>query len=231
MKIFNLSQTPKAVIEASQAEGFSIRCMETSESVELMIMDEIGKNPWGEGIGASDVVSFLGSNRGKPVNVRINSFGGSFYEGLVMHNAFLEHDAEITATIQGIAFSAATLPAMGASKLVMSAQADFGIHRAWTVAGGNQRQMMAVVEWLEKVDNHLAEIYQAKTGATSDQMNQWLDGTDDGTIFSSSEALAVGFADEVIEAKKPTNDKSKAAQALAAMHRQKIKSRIRSLTS
>ena len=144
MKIFNLHKTPKAVIEASKADGFQIRCMATDDAAELMIMDEIGKDPWGDGIGASDVVSFLGSNRGKPVNVRINSFGGSFYEGLVMYNAFLEHDAEITATIQGIAFSAATLPAMGASKLVMSAQADFGIHRAWTIAMGNQKQMAGV---------------------------------------------------------------------------------------
>lgn len=230
MNRFDIKATPQTVVEASQAEGFSIRCMDAGDGpAELMIMDDIGKDPWGDGIAASDVVSFLSSNKGKPVNVKINSFGGSAYEGLVMYNAFLEHDAEITATIQGIAFSAATMPAMGADKLIMSAQSDFGIHRAWTVAGGNQNQLKGVLEWLASVDNHLLDVYEDKTGASREQIENWMDGTDDGTVFNATEALENGFADEVLPSKSKRQS-SKAVSTIANRRRQKIKSRIRSLT-
>jgi ATP-dependent Clp protease protease subunit len=227
MRIYNLNRTPKAVIEASKAEAFQIQCNDSdgTKPAELLIMDEIGKDFFGDGIGASDVVGFLANNQSKPVNVKINSFGGSFYDGLVMYNAFLQHDADITATIQGIAFSAATLPAMGATRLVMSAQSDFGIHRAWTLAAGNQNELRATVEWLESVDQHLIDVYQAKSKQTQGQIDTWLDGTDDGTVFNASQAVEMGFADEVLE-RKVENTKANLA-TLANLHRQKIKSRIR----
>jgi ATP-dependent Clp protease protease subunit len=231
MKRFNIKSTPKTVVDAESAgTGFAIQCRDADGDTpaELLIMDVIGEDAFGDGVSARDVVGFLGNNQG-PINVKIDSFGGSFYDGLVMYNAFLQHDGPITANIQGIAYSAATLPAMGASKMVMSAQSDFGVHRAWTMAIGNQKQMSATVEWLQNVDNHLAEIYQEKTGARLDQVTEWLDGIDDGTVFSASEAIEVGFADAIVGQRKQP-DANNRLKSLASLHRQKIKSRIKTQT-
>lgn len=229
MKRFDIKTTPRAVVDAATAESaFSIQCRESEQGAELIIMDHIGEDGWGDGLAARDVVSFLKNNTG-PISVLIDSTGGSFYDGLVMYNAFLDHDGEITAKIQGLAFSAATLPAMGASKLVMASQSDFGIHRAWTVAAGNQNQLSGVIEWLAKVDDHLANIYQEKSGSDIEQINDWLDGTDDGTLFNAEEALAAGFADSIEgQRKQPQSAGKKTYQSLVNMHRQKIKSKVKS---
>ncbi len=196
--MFNLSKTPKHICaSADKNPTMRIVAMEEGETPELIIMDSIGKDFWGDGIAASEVVSFLSKHKDSNVKARFNSFGGDAYEGLVMHNSFAQH-GNVTAVIEGIAFSAAAIAAAGANKVVMQKQSNFGIHRAWTVAMGNVNGLKASVEWLESVDEHQINIFGNRTGEDRETVIGWLEGTDDGTVFDAEESKTLGFADEIL---------------------------------
>ena len=194
-------------------------------------MDVIGDDGWGGGISEGNVQTFLNDNRTKPVSIKINSLGGSFYSGLSIFNQLLDHPKPVTATVTGIAFSAASLIAMGADRLIMNEASDFGIHKAWTFTLGNADELTAAAEWLNSVDAHGITVYQAKSGASRQQVVDWLTGSGDGmgTKFSATEALAAGFCDEVIPIKKPEPESkfnSSHAKLAAEIQQKRIKARL-----
>src|SRR6188508_455402 len=71
----------------------------------LYLYDDIGGY---DGISAKDVANALREIPGKPVDVHINSGGGSIFEADAIHNALRRHDATVTGYIDGIAASAAS---------------------------------------------------------------------------------------------------------------------------
>tara|TARA_A100001391_G_scaffold205094_1_gene203447 strand:+ start:499 stop:1212 length:714 start_codon:yes stop_codon:yes gene_type:complete len=190
--------TPQKAEQSSRMRA-SIR--NDGNVAELLIMDQIGEDSYGDGVSAESVVNFLRINRTKPINVRINSPGGLVYEGLVIMNALASHDATVTVTIEGLAYSAASFIAMAGDTVRMYKASDFGIHRASIIAMGNRKEIQSVRDWLNTIDNHLVDIYQAKTGQPRKKIIDWLDGVSDGTVFSADEALKAGFCDEVIDPK------------------------------
>lgn len=185
-----------------------------AEATELLIMEDIGKDMFGDGLAATDVLSFLERNDGVDINVRINSPGGLVYDGLVIYNALSQHTGKVTATIEGLAYSAASVIAMAADELVMHAASDIGIHRAWGAAAGNSAIMLDVAEWLQTIDGHLVDIYTAKTGLSAEQIEMYMDGTVDGTLFSAEKAVELGFADKVLPLK--VKESSEPAEAAAS---------------
>lgn len=189
---------------------------------ELLIMDDIGESWYGEGVTAKDVVGFMNQHRDREINVRVNSPGGLVYDGLVIYNALASHEKQVTVTIEGLAFSAASFIAMAGDTIRMYEASDIGIHRAWGGAMGNAKAMRGVAEWLDTIDGHLIDIYEARTSASREQIEEWIDGTDDGTLFSAKEAVAAGFADEIIPAKTKSNRKANATSQIASVHSRRI---------
>jgi len=219
--MFNLKTIPQNIKAALSDEDFKIYA-KAGDEIELLIMDVIGADFMGEGIGAAQVAEFLGDNKDKPVNVRLNSPGGLAFDGVAIYSALSAHPQQVTATVEGLAFSAASIVAMGADTVRMFEASKFGIHRSMGVAVGNAKAARGLAEWLDQLDDTMVEIYQAKTGATKDQIGEWMDGTVDGTLFSAAEAVEAGFADELIPLKKkPAADKMAAHSRYAAELRQK----------
>lgn len=196
----NLAGAPSSVREKG-GDRLPIEIRNQADSAELLIMDQIGEDSYGDGVSATSVVDFLKTNRKKPIHVRINSGGGDAYCGLVIFNALASHNATVTVTIEGLAYSAASFIAMAGDRIRMYRASDFGIHRASIVAWGNKRAMQSVTDWLSTIDEHLIDIYQAKTGQTRDQIEKWLDGVSDGTVFSATQCKEHGFCDEILDPK------------------------------
>jgi ATP-dependent protease ClpP protease subunit len=213
MPVLNLN-APNNVREAFSSSTFKVFCKDSeggNAPAELLIMDEIGKDFFGDGVGASDVVGFLSNNRGKPLNVRINSPGGLVYDGLTIYNNLLAHDADVTATIEGLAYSAASFIAMAADKIRMFEASDIGIHYAWGGGIGNKAVLRDAADWLEGIDEHLLDIFEARTGRQRDEINAWMAGNVDGTLFSAKKAVEYGFADELIQPKKSNGGRNQSA--------------------
>lgn len=129
------------------------------------------------------------------VTVRINSYGGDSFEGVAVMNALRHHDGEITAVVEGVAASAASVIAVGgASRLVMRPGSELMIHDAWTFADGNAADLEKIASDLERTSQSVAEIYAEKAGGDVDEWREMMRAE---TWFSAREAVEAGLADAV----------------------------------
>lgn len=202
------------------------------EEATLYVYDAIGS--W-FGIAASDFVQALADIKAKTIHLRIQSPGGSVFEAEAMQTALQQHPARVIAHIDGMAASAATTLALGADEVEISDGGMFMIHNAWNIAIGNADDMLEMAAHLEKVDANIAADYQRKTGASLEQIKEWMDAE---TWFSAAEALEHGFVDriykpdgdddgEALDKCKPKKGQDAADQAKAGKHA--LASRLRAL--
>lgn len=181
------------------------------EEATLYVYDAIGA--W-FGISASDFVQALAGVKAKLLHLRIDSPGGSVFEAEVMQTALQQHPARVIAHIDGLAASAATTLALGADEVEISDGGMFMVHNAWNIAIGNKKDMLDSAALLEKIDANIAADYQRKTGASAEQIAEWMDAE---TWFSAAEALTHGFVDRIYTpaGDNPEDDKAKDSKARA----------------
>lgn len=203
-----------AVLNQSSSSDFKVGVRAQDDSVEMMIHGVIGDS-W-EALDSASVTAFLKANKGKPVNVDINSPGGLAYDGVSIYNALVQHDAAVNVDITGIAASAATIIAMAGDRIRIAENGSFMIHRAMAVAVGNQKVMLDVAEFLDKLDGQIAATYAARTGRKAETMLKLMDGTIDGTTFSGREAVDNGFATELIPLKKKGSESNSAGSPVTS---------------
>ena len=170
-------------------------------------------------ITAAETIAKLADMTGD-VTVRINSYGGDSFEGVAVMNALRHHDGQVTAVIDGVAASAASVIAVGgADRLVMRPGSELMIHDAWTFADGNAADLTKVAGDLERTSQSMAELYAQKAGGDPDV---WRDMMRAETWFSAQEAVDAGLADAVEDGRtveKPVLAKSGPRFAYAGRER------------
>lgn len=177
-----------------------------ADEAEVLLYDEIG-GWWG--IQADDIRRELDGLAAKTVHVRINSPGGSVFDGMAVYNALREHDARIITHIDGLAASMASVIALAGDEVRMSESAFLMIHDPWTITIGDAEQLRKDAALLDKIGGQAAHIYQAKTGATSDEVRGWMEAE---TWFTGQEAADAGFIDAI---DNPAEEDDAAAQVAA----------------
>lgn len=130
------------------------------------------------------------------IHVRINSPGGDVFGARPMAQALREHPANVITHIDGVAASAATVVALAGDEVRMAPGGFFMIHNAWMLTMGDSEELMSDAALLEKVDGTLVDDYVRKTQADRIQIVQWMK---DETWFEATEALDVGFVDQVTD--------------------------------
>lgn len=145
-------------------------------------------------ITAAETIAKLADMTGD-VTVRINSYGGDSFEGVAVKNALRAHAGHVTAVVDGVAASAASVIAVcGADRVVMRPGAELMIHDAWTFADGNAADLTKVAADLERTSQAMAEMYAEKAGGGAER---WRDMMRAETWFSAQEAVDAGLADAV----------------------------------
>ena len=173
------------------ASWYAIRARATG--AEVAIYDEIGAC----GVSAKGFLAELGSlPEGAPIDLRVNSPGGSVFDAVAIHNALKRHEGTVTVWIDGIAASAASYVAMAGDEIVMPENAFLMIHDPAGLAMGTAADMRAMAEALDKVAGSLAAGYAAKSGRSLDEIAALMAAE---TWLDAREALALGFADRLIE--------------------------------
>src|SRR5690606_20738675 len=99
----------------------------TDEEVEVMLYDEIGG--W-FGATADELIAQLKSVTAPRMRVRINSPGGSVFEGIAIANALRAHPAAVTVQVDSIAASIASVIAMAGDRIEMAPNSMLMIHDA-----------------------------------------------------------------------------------------------------
>ena len=187
------------------ASWYAIRARGTG--AEVAIYDEIGAY----GVSAKGFLTELGAlPEGTPVDLRLNSPGGSVFDAVAIHNALKRHEGPVTVWIDGIAASAASYVAMAGDEIVMPENAFLMIHDPSGLVMGTAGDMRAMAEALEKVKDALVQGYAAKSGRTPEEVSALMSAE---TWLDAADALAQGFADRLIEPVRIAAPSTSAASA------------------
>lgn len=177
-------------------EWFNIA--EEGERVELDVYGPIGKSWYDDdSVGAKQVLDAIKAANGRPIDLHVNSEGGSAFDGFAIYTTLRDSDSEVTAYIDGLAASAASYLVMAADRIVMSDVAWMMIHNASTMAWGNKHDLAKEIETLDGIDKTISKAYAKRGGKTAEEFAALMD---EETWLSAEDALEYGLVDEVSEA-------------------------------
>lgn len=131
------------------------------------------------------------------LTIRMNSCGGDFNTGVVIHNLLKDLKAYKTGIIDGLAASAASIIACACDELQVFPSSRFMIHE--TQAGlcgwftGND--LNKVINQLESCRVSMLQIYQDKSGKKEKELETLIDAE---TWFVGQTIIDNGFADKLI---------------------------------
>ena len=186
---------------------------------QIIIDDYIGD--WWLDTDKASIRKKLEQYKGKHVDMKISSLGGSLDDGLDIRQQLLDH-GDVTVYLSGFVASAATVIAMGAKEIKMGKYAFFLVHRCsnfvdiWRQVNANDiESIIADLQHLkdenEKIDRTLAAMYAARCkNHTEDELLSLLDKE---CWLTAQEALDWGFVDEVVD--QPAEDAPAVTNAVA----------------
>ena len=132
------------------------------------------------------------------INIYINSYGGSVFEGTAIYNQLKRHSAQKVVYVDGFACSVAATIAMCGDKVIMPRNAMMMIHNAWNIVAGNSAQLRKAADDLDTINEGNRQAYLQKAGdkITEEKLIQLLDGE---TWLTAEQCIEYGFADEFAE--------------------------------
>lgn len=130
----------------------------------------------------------------KQIDIFINSYGGSVYEGLAIYNQLKRHAAHKTVYVDGFACSIASLIAMAGDEVVMPRNALMMIHNMWMCAVGNSAELRKAADDLDKMNEAGREAYLLKAGdkLPAEKLKEMQDAE---TWLNAAECIEYGLAD------------------------------------
>lgn len=139
------------------------------------------------------------------VTFHINSPGGEVFAGVAIYNRMKDFKGTVCTVVDGLAASAASIIAQGASRghrSVCTGSLTM-IHGASSFMFGyyNSQEMKDSIKQVDAIDKAIGEIYSEMTGIDQDKIKNMMNKT---TWMSAQEAVDIGFADEVINTEKVT---------------------------
>ncbi|MBD8008301.1 head maturation protease, ClpP-related [Acinetobacter pecorum] len=184
------------------------------------IYDPIGYDYWDDsGVTAKRISAALRSLDGADVVVNINSPGGDVFEGLAIYNLLREYKGHVTVRVLGVAASAASFIAMAADEIQIARAGFFMIHNAWTGLWGNRNDLRETADFLEQIDDTIADIYHVRSGLSMDGLKadmdkeRWINGRD---------AIDSGFADAFLPSDVVVEDTKNFTKEKVAAHKADI---------
>ena len=146
----------------------------------------------------------------KQINLYINSYGGSVFEGTAIYNQLRRHPAHKTVYIDGFACSIASVIAMVGDEIIMPRNALMMIHNMWLSACGNATELRKAADDLDTINAAGRGAYLERAGEKLDE-KQLIEMMDQETWLTADQCIQYGLADRYAE---QDADMSGAAQVL-----------------
>ena len=166
---------------------------------EIFIYSDIGYD-WWENKSTAQLFAEELKNLGdiSSIDLHINSNGGDVFDGQAIHSLIKNHKGFVTAYIDGLAASIATVIAMGADKVIMPKNAMMMIHNAWTGLYGNANDLRKMADDLDHINDTIVNTYLVKVKDKTDEATI-RDLMDKESWLNAEECLSLGLCDEVSE--------------------------------
>lgn len=189
-------KTSKRGIEAWKSQNIRAGAAATA----VYLYEDIGD--WG--ISAMDLVEVINQITG-PIDLHVNSNGGSVKDGIAMYNAIKNHPSYFTGIVDGFAASAASVVILACDVVMMEKTSRMMVHDAG-IGGmyieGNATQFRDAVKEVEQManllddlSNMIAQVYVDKAGGT---VEDWRNIMSSDTWFSAEQAVEKGLADGIV---------------------------------
>ncbi|SEO83393.1 head maturation protease, ClpP-related [Actinacidiphila rubida] len=185
----------QAGAQAAQApRWYTINNAADPEEAEVLLYDAVGG--W-FGIYADEFLDDLRQITAPKMRLRINSPGGSVFEGIAIANALRAHPATVTVQVDGIAASIASVIAMAGDRIEMAPNSMLMIHEASGVCMGDAAEMAKMAEVLDLISKNIANAYAARAGSDA---AGWRAAMQAETWYLPDAAVAAGLADVALSA-------------------------------
>lgn len=189
---------------------YSIRNAADPDEAEVMLYDEIGG--W-YGATADQFIADLRGVTAPNLRVRINSPGGSVFEGIAIANALRSHPGNVIVQVDSVAASIASVIAMAGSRVEMAPNSMLMIHDASGVCLGNAADMEEMAQLLALISDNIADAYASRAGGTREE---WREAMRAESWYLPEDAVKAGLADEALAVPKkgePVEDEPDMARA------------------
>ena len=135
----------------------------------------------------------------KQIDLYINSYGGSVFEGTAIYNQLRRHPAHKTVYVDGFACSIASVIAMAGDEVVMPRNTLMMIHNMWMGAVGNAAELRKAADDLDVINAAGRQAYLEKAGDKLDEaaLSAMMDAE---TWLTAEQCLEYGLADRYADA-------------------------------
>lgn len=148
-----------------------------------------------EGVSANDFRKELAAiPSAKPIDLHINSPGGSFFDAITMHSLLRQRKGKIAVKIDGLAASGASIVSQAGASIDMAEGSWLMIHRVHGVAMGTAEEFRKAAADMEQMDGQLVGIYAKRWKGEEEDLKAAIDAE---TWFAGEEAIAAGLADSI----------------------------------
>ncbi|MCQ6306368.1 head maturation protease, ClpP-related [Bacillus cereus] len=182
-------------MEKIQPKFLMMENQENSKKVVAYMHGTVGAGWWGD-INAKKTREMFDNIDADEIELHIHSVGGDAFEGIAICNYLRSHKAKVTAVVDGIAASAASLITMGADKIIMPSNTTMMVHRASTYAYGNADSLEKQANMLRDVDDALIQSYKNRFNGEFHELEALLDNE---TYMTAETAKSYGFCDEIVD--------------------------------
>jgi ATP-dependent protease ClpP protease subunit len=179
---------------ADAPRWYSILNAADPDEAEVLLYDAIGG--W-FGVYADEFLAELRQVTAPRIRLRINSPGGSVFEGVAIANALRAHPATVTVQVDGIAASIASVIAMAGDRVEMAPNSMLMIHEASGVCMGETADMLKMAEILDLISQNISNAYAARSGTDA---AAWREAMRAETWYLPDAAVAAGLADVALSA-------------------------------
>lgn len=196
----------KLITIPNAKNSFSMKVKDTEATI--LLYSSIGESMWEDSVSAkqfSEELNKLPANV-KNITLRVNSPGGSVFDGLSIYERLKQHKAKVTVYVDGLAASIASIIALAGDEIVIGEGSFFMVHAPMAGVQGNASEMQEMIDVLDKIENQMIGIYARKTKLSTAEISKMLMKD---TWINSEEAISMGFADRL-------SNESTEAMAIAA---------------
>ena len=162
--------------------------------------------------------------KGEPLEVHVNSLGGSVTSGIAIANTIRElskNGHRTVAVVEGVAASIASITVMACDEIQIYPSAFIMIHNPWTMLMGDANALRKEADTLDKMRSALLSFYRSKFDRTDDEIVALMDAE---TWISGEECAAYGLEVTLLadEAKSRAAAKATLKNALAKVYKSRI---------
>jgi ATP-dependent protease ClpP protease subunit len=158
----------------------------------------------GDGVNTKDVFKALLAkvDPTEDLVIRIDSEGGSVFDGFAIHDAIASHAGKTRAIVESQAFSIASFIATACDEVEITPNGYFMLHNpAVDISGADDDELSSRAELMTKLKDTMIAAYADRMRKSTEEVQAIMKRE---TYFDAEQCLASGLADRVLSKAKPS---------------------------